>query len=62
MFAEYFKYNFILLTCDNTGDFGHETFDSSDGHALLFILDESDNVFNLQKREDREERQGDMVK
>lgn len=40
----------VVLTCNNTGDFGHETFDSSDGHTLCLILDVSDNVFNLQRK------------
>ncbi len=46
----------IPLTCNHTGDFGHETFDSSDGHTLCLILDVSDNVFNLQRKSGKEDR------
>lgn len=41
------------LTCDDTGDFGHETFDSSDGHTFSLVLDVSDNVFNLRRQKRR---------
>lgn len=36
-----------LLTCDNTGNLWHEALDSSDGHAISFILDSGDYVLNL---------------
>lgn len=54
----------LLLTSNNTRDFGHETFDSSDGHTLCLILDVSDNVFNLQRGQKEGQRQGkgDLVK
>lgn len=43
-----------FLTCDNTGNFGHEAFDSSDGYTLCLILDVGDNVFNLQRKTKRQ--------
>lgn len=44
-----------FLTCNNTGDLGHETFDGSDGHAFRLVLYASDDVFNL-KEKHREEK------
>lgn len=38
------------LTCNNTGDFSHEAFHSSDGDAFCLVLDESNNLLDLQKR------------
>lgn len=42
-----------FLTCDNTGNFGHEAFDSPDGYALRLVLDARDDVLDLQREEDR---------
>lgn len=39
------------LTCHNTGNLGHEAFDSSDGDTFSLMLDASDNVFNLQRKD-----------
>lgn len=41
------------LTSDDAGNFGHEAFDCPDGDAFRLILDESDDVFDLQKKEDK---------
>lgn len=46
----------LALTCDNAGDFGHETFNSSDGHTFALILDVSDNVFDLQGKRNGKEK------
>lgn len=44
------------VTCDHTGDLGHEALDRSDGHTLRLVLDVSDNVFNLQAGTTQEDR------
>lgn len=50
--------NIHKLTCHNTGDLGHEAFDSSDGDTFSLMLDACDNVFNLQRKDSGEVRKG----
>lgn len=50
--------NIYKLTCHNTGDLGHEAFDSSDGDTFSLMLDACDNVFNLQRKDSGEVRKG----
>lgn len=42
------------LTCNNTGDFSHEAFHSSDGDAFCLVLDESNNLLDLQREDQKE--------
>lgn len=37
----------VLLTCDHAGNLRHEALDSSDGHAVRFVLDSGYYVLNL---------------